>query len=36
MRFVLLYPSTPIQVDDTFCDADAWIVGTVHEALTPV
>jgi hypothetical protein len=36
MRCVLEYPSTPIQVDDTFCEADAWIVGTVHAALTPV
>jgi hypothetical protein len=36
MRLELLYPSMPIQVDDTFCEEDTWTVGTIHEALTLV
>jgi hypothetical protein len=36
MRSPLFNPSMPIQVDDTAVNGGVWIVGTVHEALTPV
>jgi hypothetical protein len=36
MRFWLLNPSMPIQVDDTLSDPDDGTVGTIHEALTAV
>jgi hypothetical protein len=36
MRSWLLNPSIPIHDDDTAVDGTDRIVGTVHEALTPV